>query len=393
VKLAQRARKFLGRDSDADDFQIARTTGSCVFDAHGKRYIDFLAGWCVGNLGWGATEIARAIKKVPAVTYAYPYYLYRPWVELAELLARIAPGRLQKSFRATGGSEAVEIALQMAMVHTKRARFVSIEDAYHGNTIGGLSIGASENRETYSNLLANCSRIAPPLNEEALGKVETLLRKRDVAAFIMEPVSCNLNVLVPDRKFMTGLARLCRKYGTVLILDEVACGFGRTGRLFATEYFGIEPDIMCVAKALTGGYAPMGAVIATPAVAKSAEKKGSFYSTYGWHPIAVEAALANVRYWIRNEKKLLAHVNAMSALFQERLARLTFNQHPEIRVKGLAIAVEFEDKTEAEEIASRCRKNGLLLTTSDNALTMFPPLNIERTVVLEGLRVLEKSAR
>jgi len=100
-----------------------------------------------------------------------------------------------------------------------------------------------------------------------------------------------------------------------------------------------------------------------------------------------------VRYWIRNEKKILAHVNAMSALFQERLARLTFNQRPEIRVKGLAIAVEFEDKTVAEEIANRCRKNGLLLTTSDNALTMFPPLNIERTVALEGLRVLEKSAR
>jgi adenosylmethionine-8-amino-7-oxononanoate aminotransferase len=390
VKLAERARKFLGRGFDAEDFQVARTKGSYVFDAHGKRYVDFLAGWCVGNLGWDAREIVRARKNLPAVTYAYPYYLYRPWVELAELLAKVTPGRLQKSFRATGGSEAVEIALQMAMVHTGRAGFVSIEDAYHGNTIGGLSIGASENRQTYPNLLANCSRIAPPLNEEALGKVETRLRKRDVAAFIMEPVSCNLNVLVPDPKFMTGLARLCRKYGTLLIMDEVACGFGRTGRLFATEHFGFEPDIMCVAKALTGGYAPMGAVIATPAVARSAEEEGSFYSTYGWHPIAVEAALANVRYWIRNGKKLLAHVNAMSALFQERLARLTFNQRPEIRVKGLAIALEFEDGKEAEEIASRCRENGLLLTTSDNALTMFPPLNIDHAVALEGLRILQK---
>jgi adenosylmethionine-8-amino-7-oxononanoate aminotransferase len=311
---------------------------------------------------------------------------------LAELLAKIAPGRLQKSFRATGGSEAVEIALQIAMVHTERGKFMSIEDAYHGNTIGGLSVGASENRESYSNLLANCLKVSPPLNAVALEKIDKRLRTREVAAFIMEPVICNLNVLVPEREFMTGLARLCRKHGTLLIMDEVACGFGRTGRLFATEHFGIEPDIMCLAKAITGGYAPMGAVMTTPAVAKSAEKEGSFYSTYGWHPLAVEVALANVRYWIRHKTKLLAHVNAMGAWFQERLAQMNFKQRAAVRAKGLAIAIQLKDSSYAEKIASRCRENGLLLTTSDNALTMFPPLNIPRTMVLGGLKILERCA-
>ncbi|HEX4629722.1 MAG TPA: aspartate aminotransferase family protein [Chthoniobacterales bacterium] len=387
MKLEQRARKFLGRDPDGEDFQVTRTDGSYVFDGNGKRYIDFLAGWCVGNLGWGHTTVRR-----PSVTYAYPYYLYRPWVELAELLAKITPGKLQKCFRATGGSEAVEIALQIAMIHTGRGKFMSIEDAYHGNTIGGLSIGASSNRENYPNLLRNCLKIAPPLNRDAIEKVERLLRKRDVAAFIMEPVSCNLNVLVPDDAFMTGLAKLCRRYGTLLIMDEVACGFGRTGKLFATEHFGIAPDIMCLAKAITGGQAPMGAVITTPAVAKSAEKEGSFYSTYGWHPIAVEAALTNVRYWIKHKNKLLVHVDGMSALFQERLSQIEFQQRASVRIKGLAIAAEFKNAHYAEKLASRCQENGLLLTTSDNALTMFPPLNIEEKLVCEGLSIIERAA-
>ena len=393
MKLEQRARKFLGRDSDAEEFRVTRSEGSCIFDANGKRYIDFLAGWCVGNLGWSNAEIKRALRAATKLTYSYPYYLYPPWVDLAELLARIAPGRLQKSFRATGGSEAVEIALQIAMVHTGRGKFISIEDAYHGNGIGGLSVGASDNRDTYPNLLANCYKISPPLNARGLARIDNRLRKRDVAAFIMEPISCNLNVLVPEQEFMTGVSQLCRKYGTLLIMDEVACGFGRTGRLFATEHFGMAPDIMCLAKAITGGYAPMGAVMTTAAVAKSAEQEGSFYSTYGWHPLAVEAALANVRYWIRHKRKLLAQVNAMSALFEDRLARINFKQRQIVRAKGLAIAVEFDDSDYPEEIVSRCEKNGLLLTSSGNAITMFPPLNIERRLVEEGLEILQRCAR
>jgi 4-aminobutyrate aminotransferase-like enzyme len=213
VKLEQRARKFLGRDWDAEEFQVTRTAGSCVFDANGKRYIDFLAGWCVGNLGWSNAAIERALRAATKVTYAYPYYLYRPWVDLAELLAKIAPGGLTKSFRATGGSEAVEIALQIAMVHTNRRGLMSIENAYHGNTIGGLSVGASSNRDTYPNLLPHCFKISPPLNRVALRKIDDRLRKREVAAFIMEPISCNLNVLVPAKEFMTGLARLCKNMG------------------------------------------------------------------------------------------------------------------------------------------------------------------------------------
>src|ERR1051326_8415273 len=126
--------------------------------------------------------------------------------------------------------------------------------------------------------------ISPPLGDRAIARLETLLKKRDVAAFIMEPISCNLAVLIPDDAFMERAQQLCRRYGTLFIADEVACGFGRTGKLFASEYFDLEPDILCMGKAISGGFAPMGATIVTRTVAKSVEGKAGFYSTYGWHP-------------------------------------------------------------------------------------------------------------
>jgi hypothetical protein len=224
--------------------------------------------------------VTAALQRFRGPDYVYPEHGYKPWSELARLLAGVVPGRRARSFRATGGSEAIEFALQAAMLHTKRRRFLSLEDAYHGNTIGALSVAGSENRETYPNLLASCDKIAPPLDTRALEKIETRLKRRDVAAFVMEPVSINLGVLVPSTSFMTELQRLCRRYKTLLVMDQVACGFGRTGTLFASEQFDVEPDILCVGKAITAGTAGLGAMIATPQVASSMEEDGSFWSTY-----------------------------------------------------------------------------------------------------------------
>ena len=190
-------RRFLARELAAE-LQIRKSNGSFVFDEKGKKYLDFVMGWCVGNLGWANAELTKRIRNFEGPDYVFPGYSYKPWAELAELLARITPGRLAKSFRATGGSEAMEIAMQAAMVHTGRQKFLSLEDSYHGNTIGALSIGSSENREYCKNLLRNCSKIRPPLNTKALEEIKAHLKQRDVAAFIMEPVSVNLFRLPPS---------------------------------------------------------------------------------------------------------------------------------------------------------------------------------------------------
>jgi len=393
MNLRQLDRKYLGRESAAQDIEVARTKGAFVYDARGRRYIDFLSGWCVGNFGWDTTAIAKSpARRRP--DYVYPEYLYRPWVELAQLLARITPGKLEKTYRATGGSEAVDIALQIAMASTGRRKFVALEGSYHGNTIGTVSIASKDEREPYPNRLSNCMTISPPLGDRAIARLETLLKKRDVAAFIMEPISCNLAVLIPEDAFMKRAQQLCRRYGTLFIADEVACGFGRTGKLFASEYFDLEPDILCMGKAITGGFAPMGATIVTAKVAKSVEGEVGFYSTYGWHPSTVDVAIRNLRWVIRNQARLLRDAAGISAYFGQRLAAMDFEDRKEIRIRGMAIAVEAGDGDDyVSAIADRCSRNGLLLTTAGNAITMFPPLTLDLRTAKAGLDILEKSLR
>ena len=160
-----------------------------------------------------------------------------------------------------------------------------MEGSDHGNPIGTISVAESEGREPYPNRLSNCLVVAPPLGRRAAERLEHLLEKRE---FILEPISCNLAVMVPEDGFMNRAQQLRRRYGTLLIADEVACGFGRTGKVFACEHFDLPPGILCMGKEITGGAAPMGATIVTQKVAKSVEDKVGFWSTYGWHPSPVD---------------------------------------------------------------------------------------------------------
>ena len=140
------------------ELQLAAASGSIVTDSRGRKYIDFVMGWCVGNFGWRPAAIAKAVERFKGPDYVYPGYSYAPWIELARLLVSLAPRPLTTCFRATGGSEAVDLALQAAMIHTGRGAFLSLEDSYHGNSLAGLSVGASDSRERIKNLLPRCGR-------------------------------------------------------------------------------------------------------------------------------------------------------------------------------------------------------------------------------------------
>ena len=391
MDLRQRDRKHFGRQGEPEKVIVGNSVDSYLIDSRGRKYIDFMMGWCVGNLGWGNTEIRAAAGKFRGPDYVHPDYLYRPWTQLAEILARITPGRLAVSYRTTGGTESVEGALQIAMAYTGRGKFVSIEDSYHGKSIATMSIGAAQNRETFKNLLPGCHKIKPPLNRSALGKVETLLKKRDVAAFIMEPIICNLGALVPDSEFIAGTRELCTRYGTLFIADEVATGFGRTGKLFACEHFDLEPDILCMSKAITGGYGGLGAVITTAKIANTIKEDFGLYSTYGWHPRAVAAALANLRYLRRHQTKLLKNATRLGEYFLSRLARMTFKSKATIQGKGFAIGIELNDQAYASAVGDTCRENGLLVYAEEGVLMLFPALTITRPTAQRGLDILEMS--
>lgn len=390
MKSNKKDQIFLARDVPAVPIEIKKSDSNFLYDIKGKKYIDFLMGWCVGNIGWGNKEVRNKLKKFNGPDYVLPSYQYKPWAKLAELLAKITPGKLTKSFRATGGTEAVEIALQAAMSHTNRHKFISIEGSYHGHSIGAMSIGSSDFRRQYKNLLFYCNKIKPPLDNKAAKKVEKLLNNKDIAALIMEPIICNLGVIIPEKEFMTRIQKACKKYGTLLIIDEVATGFGRTGKMFASEHFNLKPDIMCLAKGISGGYGGIGATITTEEVAKSMEYDFSFYSTFGWHPLSVEASIANIKYIMKNNK-ILKNTLEMSDYFQERLATMKYKCDTEIRIKGLAIGIEFEQDGYSLEILSKCFKSGLLFQDlGENILTLFPALNIDYKTAKKGLDIFEE---
>jgi acetylornithine/succinyldiaminopimelate/putrescine aminotransferase len=178
---------------------------------------------------------------------------------------------------------------------------------------------------------------------------------------------------------------LCRRYGTLFIADEVASGFGRTGRLFACEHFDLAPDMMCVAKAMSGGLAPIGAVIATAPIAKSMEENdGTFYSTYGWHPRSVAAAIATLRGLKASRARLLAGVAEMSEYFRVRLLQLEFDQPAAVRIQGLAIGIDVGDEDYADAIHDKCRRNGLLVSTEGSTVLLLPSLAIDKRTATKG---------
>jgi acetylornithine/succinyldiaminopimelate/putrescine aminotransferase len=386
--VARKDRKYVARSSEPHDIQVVAASGSRLRDAQGRTFLDFQMGWCVGNLGWNPPEILARVRDFEGPTYVAPGMLYEPWAQLAELLVERAPGKLARAHRCVGGTEAVELAMQLAMKHTGRHKIASLEGAYHGNSIGARAAGSGDGGAQPPGF----KQLAPPLDERALDRLETILKHQDIAAFIMEPVVLNLGVQIPDTVFMHGLVELCHRYGTLVIMDEVGTGFGRCGKLYASALFGVEPDIMTLGKSITSGVAPLSATLVTEELA---EIELDFYSTYGWHPVAVEAAIATQLYWRDHRDAVVANIADRSAQLRRQLALLDLGDgtEPELRIQGLAVAVGVGDQDRASALEESCRDEGLLLFADDDALLMYPALTIDHDTLQEGLDILAECAR
>jgi len=189
---------------------------------------------------------------------------------------------------------------------------------------------------------------------------------------------------------MTGLVSLCHRHGTLVIMDEVCTGFGRCGRMYASELFGIEPDLMTLGKAIASGVAPIAATLATDEVAKA---ELDFYSTFGWHPVSVEAAIATQLYWRDHRDAVLANVAERSAELRGKLSTIEWPAEPELRIQGLAIAVDLGDDKLVAALEARCREAGLLLFAEEDSLVMFPPLTLDRETLQEAIDILADAAQ
>jgi acetylornithine/succinyldiaminopimelate/putrescine aminotransferase len=197
----------------------------------------------------------------------------------------------------------------------------------------------------------------------------------------------NLDVLAPEPEFMEGMQKLCRKYGTLIIMDEVACGFGRTGKLFATEYFDIRPDIMCLGKALSGGHAAIGATLMTREIGETLAEEEYPYSTFGWHPLSVAASLAAVKFYRDNWDELDENIRSLNEYFRQRLSEMKFKVNPEIRIMGMAMQLDFKKSDYGDKVEERALRKGLVLA---GGVTMLPPLTLDLKTARKGLDILEE---
>jgi 4-aminobutyrate aminotransferase-like enzyme len=320
--------------------------------------------------GWRCRAVEKALEQFRPDAYDAPVRRYALWAELVERLEALAPTRLPKCFAASSGAEAVEIAVRAARAHTGRMPLLSVA----GTRYGGRSI-------------------SPPLDRRAARDAERALARRDVAAFVFEPIALELGVLLPEEDFTTRLQELCARSGTLLVADEVGTGFGRTGRMFAFEHFGLAPDIVCVGRALCAGHAQMGAILTTQRVAGALEAGEIFPSADAWPPLAMRAAIAHLDWLEARKDPFLAHVREVGTYVQTRLAAMDFGCAATIRGRGLAIGLELEERVCTERLAAACRAQRLSLAkTAGGALAILPPLGIDRRTVARGLDLLEAAA-
>ena len=366
------------------DLVLVKGKGSRLFDDQGRSYLDFAAGVAVNGLGYGDRTVLAAIRKQAAALIHASNLYHTPVVsQLAERLTSLAfPSRV---FFCNSGTEAVEAALKFARrVGQPQGRFelVAFERAFHGRTMGSLSLTwAAKYREPFEPLVPGV-RFCPWNDLDALADAVT----PQTCAVFLEPVQGEGGVRVASPEFLRGVARLCKEAGALLVLDEVQCGLGRTGRLFAYDHAGITPDILALAKPLGAGL-PLGATLVREELV-SAIHSGDHGSTFGGNPVAAAASMAVLdRLTADGFVQGVARKGDLLLRGLRKLAR-RHTQIAEVRGLGLMVGVEF--RGEAGAVVKGLRERGILATKAgDTVLRLLPPLVVKRSEIRELLAALD----
>lgn len=367
---------------------LVKGKGVRVWDADGKEYLDFVAGLAVNSLGHCHPAVARAVAdQVHTLLHVSNLYHIEPQARLAKALCDHSFA--DRVFFCNSGAEANEAAIKLARRYgSERSRgrneILTAFNSFHGRTLATLTATGQEKIRLGYDPLPGGFRNVPFDDLEA---VEAAVDHR-TAAILVEPIQGEGGVVAPDPSYVRGLRRLCDDRGLLLMFDEVQVGMGRTGRLFAYEHFGVEPDVMTLAKALGGGL-PLGAMLTRERVAESFPP-GSHASTFGGNPMVCRAGLAVLETLL--EDGLVERCEAMGDLLREGLDGLAkrFSFVREVRGKGLLLGMEMEG--ECGPVIRECMREGLLVASAGaNVLRMAPPLTIGKEDVAEALSVLERA--
>lgn len=396
MTLDDRFQRLVGRSGSYRDVTVDHTDGNYLVSPDDERYVDFVAGWCVVNAGYGRDVILdRARAADDRTVYVKPSYRNEAVVSLAETLERITPGDLSHVFRVTSGSEAVETAVKAARNYTGRPTIIVNEDSYHGHTYAGMSAGNPDAYEAYAPLVPEFVRIPSPTelpHDEWIDRLRQAFEEHDAAAYLSETVLTHQGVFAPEEGHYTDVRAVCDEHDALLMLDEVANGFGRTGELLAVDRYDVEPDVMTFAKGFSSGYAPIGATITTQAVGQALSDEGGTYSTFGWTPHAVAAAQTNID--IIEDEDLPQQARTSGETLAELIRDADLDVVKTVRQHGLLIGIAFSDDI-AKEVRAAGVDHGVLTgtTNKDNVLLLSPPLNIAEDYMEDGVDRLVDAIR
>jgi acetylornithine/succinyldiaminopimelate/putrescine aminotransferase len=372
---------YLGQTSEAPlCLEIVKAEGCRLFDADGKEYIDLIGGISVCNVGHRHPKVIEAIKKQLddyLHIMVYGELVQSPQVQYAKMLTAHLPTSLNSVFFTASGTEATEGAMKLAKRYRDRTQIISFKNSYHGSTQGALSVMGSEYwQQAFRPLLPDVLQ----LNYNSFEDLENITER--TACVIAETIQAEAGVLVPQNGWLKALRKKCDETGTLLILDEIQCGFGRNGTLWAFEQFDVVPDILLLGKALGGGM-PLGAFIADKKVMDSFTHDPvlGHINTFGGHPVCCAAGLAAFNVLL--DEKLVDHVAQKEKLFLSLLAKGSDGFKPSrpltIRSRGLMMAVEFEDFAMNKKIIDRLIFEGIFtdwFLFAANCLRIVPPLTI-----------------
>ena len=413
-----------------DVFPVKKAKGVYFWDYNGKAYLDFNSMVMCVNIGHGNQYVIDAMMaQANELLFAGPHMATEPRAKLGQMLSEIMPGNLDHFFYTLGGSDANENAIKIARAYTGRFKILTRYLSYHGATMGAVALTGDRRRLAWEpNVMPSVVHFIDPymyrsvffenrkdITEEEFSNayiqhLEEIIQyegPHTIAAILIETVTGTNGIIIPPKGYLKGLRSLCDKYGILLITDEVMCGFGRTGKWFAVDHWDVKPDMMTMAKGLTSGYAPMGAVAMTHQIAEFFMDR-LFYGglTYNGHPLSLAAAIANIQ--VMQAEHLVEKAAESGKLLKKMLEELKLRHAcvGDVRSIGLFAAIELVKDKNSKEMLSPFNKplsstmekvkqnildNGVFLYTHFNVLLIIPPLIINEEELSKGLSIIDKA--
>lgn len=368
--------------------EFVKAKGIYLYDSEGKKYMDLIAGIGVSNVGHCHDDVVKAVKQ-QAETYmhlmVYGEFVQSPQVDFAKAMAEVLPEQLNCTYFVNSGTEAVEGAMKLSKRYTNRQEIIAYKNSYHGSSQGSLSLmGNEEFKRAYRPLLPAIKFIdfdhLPDLN-----KITTA-----TAAVFIETIQGEAGIRVPSKSYLQALRKKCTETGALLVFDEIQCGFGRTGKLFGFEHFGVIPDVLLLAKGIGGGM-PIGAFISSKEIMSVFTENPilGHITTFGGHPVSCAAGLATLK--AIEQQDLVTGVEQKGELFKQLLQHKAIK---EIRGKGLMLAVAFDSYETNKRVIDACIADGIItdwFLHCSNAMRIAPPLIITEEEIREACRIILKN--